>query len=269
MLKKGLGCEKPSFDSRDYQFSDLVVGVNRTKSSTFPEEYLPIITGPLYDQGDTQMCCACALSAARFVFELNDSGNIRYFSPGYIYGNRCKSSVIEGTYEGEGMYLKDAMKQLINKGICYADSLDVFGPYRFCKSKYLENNIPLDKEAYPFRISSYYAVKTEKEIMTAIMGTGAVVCSFLVTSGWFDVGKDGIIPTSGSIEGGHAVLIVGWKKINDKKYWIVQNSWGPNWGDEGFGYIEWDECKMMLEAYCLVDSIKEAEFRSKVIEEGD
>ena len=36
--------------------------------------------------------------------------------------------------------------------------------------------------------------------------------------------------------GGHAVEIVGWGiRSSDKmKYWIVRNSWGPNWGDGGY-----------------------------------
>jgi len=40
------------------------------------------------------------------------------------------------------------------------------------------------------------------------------------------------VHTSGSLEGGHAVKIVGWG--NDPsagEYWIVANSWGPTWGE--------------------------------------
>lgn len=35
---------------------------------------------------------------------------------------------------------------------------------------------------------------------------------------------------SGSMMGGHAVSIVGWKKVGDTPVWICKNSWGENWG---------------------------------------
>jgi len=34
---------------------------------------------------------------------------------------------------------------------------------------------------------------------------------------------------------GHSVLIVGWDDA--RKAWIVKNSWGTDWGDDGYGYI--------------------------------
>merc|ERR1712232_24276 len=39
--------------------------------------------------------------------------------------------------------------------------------------------------------------------------------------------------------GGHAIVSVGYG-INDHdglKYWLIQNSWGTHWGDDGFAML--------------------------------
>lgn len=262
MKKYGLGCMKSPYDSRDYQFSDLVPAASFW--NRLPKSYEPQIDLKVFDQGSSSMCCACAVAMSRYITESIDSGNTRLFSPGFIYGNRASSVVVDGVYEGEGMFLKDAMKQLIASGVCYYDTIPTFNSYENMRSAYNEKKEEADKEAYPFRVSSYYAVKSEKEIKKAIMASGSVLASFLVTSGWYDTESDGMIPSYGNIEGGHAVLIIGWKVIDGKQYWIILNSWGSSWGNNGLGYIETTE--MMIEAYCILDEVHELQLKDETSE---
>lgn len=48
---------------------------------------------------------------------------------------------------------------------------------------------------------------------------------FMYASGIFDECSDFVV--------NHAVTLVGYGKEGDKKFWVVQNSWGTSWGEEG------------------------------------
>lgn len=37
----------------------------------------------------------------------------------------------------------------------------------------------------------------------------------------------------GGWEGLHSVKMVGWGQLNGTQYWLVQNSWGADWGESG------------------------------------
>lgn len=50
-------------------------------------------------------------------------------------------------------------------------------------------------------------------------------------------------------KGGHGVVIVGYNDADH--YWICKNSWGPNWGENGFFRIRWGNCQIASYAVSL------------------
>jgi cathepsin B len=87
-------------------------------------------------------------------------------------------------------------------------------------------------------------LQSDSEIQGAIMTVGAVEVGFFVMEDFMNY-KSGIYKYQTGVQlGGHAVKVVGWGKEVDQFYWIVQNSWGPSWGEQGYFRIEnWHDDK--------------------------
>ena len=92
------------------------------------------------------------------------------------------------------------------------------------------------------------------------MQTGGVMIGVPVFDCFVNVGNDGIIKYDPNkdinSQGGHAQLLIGWKQINGKFYWITVNSWGTEWGDNGVGYLP-ENYPWSDNAYAVVDQVKE------------
>jgi C1A family cysteine protease len=77
-----------------------------------------------------------------------------------------------------------------------------------------------------------------------------------VYDSFYNTGKDGKVKVeTGNKEAdfNHAMVIVGWKQIGGFTYWKVQNSWGPDWGDNGYCYIV-QGSKIILDMYTVTDA---------------
>ena len=82
------------------------------------------------------------------------------------------------------------------------------------------------------------AIAGENAIKTELINNGPVHTGFTVYQDFMNY-KSGIYKhVSGSSLGGHAVVIIGYGVSNGTKYWICQNSWGANWGENGFFRIK-------------------------------
>jgi len=139
-----------------------------------------------------------------------------------------------GTYEAGGVNVHDAADYLIEYGVpdegCYPD------PHR-----------PYD---YPFesldgwenrtvKITNWGCIEKDYDaIKQGLIDHGPlVICISCYTN--FMSYDGGIYDTiEGEREGGHLVALMGYDDI--QRCWIVKNSWGDRWGDNGYVYISYD-----------------------------
>ena len=89
--------------------------------------------------------------------------------------------------------------------------------------------------------SYYYVDETVEAIKTAMLG-GPVACAIAVCGG-FSSYTGGCYEESCS-EINHGVLLVGWddSMCGGEGAWILKNSWGPDWGENGYMYIKYGSC---------------------------
>jgi C1A family cysteine protease len=71
--------------------------------------------------------------------------------------------------------------------------------------------------------------------------TGPIAVAFTVYDDFQAYGSGCYSHAWGNYSGGHAVLIVGWddSECSGLGAWIVKNSWGPGWGEDGYFKIRY------------------------------
>jgi C1A family cysteine protease len=91
-----------------------------------------------------------------------------------------------------------------------------------------------------------YLPKNSEQIKQAIMDYGALYTTMYYKSDYFR-SANYTYYYNGSEGINHAVLIAGWDDTKSTSggtgAWIVRNSWGPTWGQDGFFYVSYNDTR--------------------------
>jgi uncharacterized protein YjdB/C1A family cysteine protease len=100
----------------------------------------------------------------------------------------------------------------------------------------------------------------QNSIKQAIIDYGGLPASILWADNYFDKNKNTLYFPLDGYAPNHAIIIVGWD--NNKKTqagtgaWIIKNSWGTSWGENGFGYVAYED-KHITGNVCSFNSYSE------------
>jgi len=141
----------------------------------------------------------------------------------------------------DGGYIERSWQWLINVGVvtsrCFPYSAG-YGYVEPCISK-CKSSLVIYKK---YKASSYRKFAYINDIKTELFYYGPVETGFLVYLDFMNYASGIYYKNSDYLLGGHAVKIIGWGVSNGIEYWIVANSWGTTWGENGYFRFQINQC---------------------------
>lgn len=210
------------YAARRYQSSNLPPKVDLRSYLTTVEQ-----------QGDLNSCTANAMAGAYEYLAMRQLGTSGDVSRLFIYYN---ARHLDGSAEeDEGTYLRNCIKTLQQYGAC----LEKTWPYH-PQSVFHQPHENAYDEAARFLIEDAERIDIDLYAMKHCLAEGYPFAFGLQLFSSFDQAENkGRVPMPDPENeehyGGHAMLCVGY---SDKdKMFVVRNSWGTDWGNEGYCYI--------------------------------
>jgi hypothetical protein len=99
-----------------------------------------------------------------------------------------------------------------------------------------------DADSRTTRIASYTSPSSgggSADAVKAALMKGPLATDFDVYADFITYSGGVYKHVSGDNVGGHAVSLVGFD--DTKRAWLIRNSWGPEWGENGFAWISYDD----------------------------
>lgn len=166
------------------------------------------------------------------------------FSPAWVYNQ------INGGQDG-GSLLTDALQLVVDKGAASWQSM----PYSDTDFTTQPSSNAVT-EASAYKAFEYRAINSVQQMKAALANRNPVLAGISV---YRDLevlqGPNSVYnATTGASLGGHAITLVGYDDNKFNGAFKVINSWGVNWGDEGYFWLPYQMVSaVMMQALVLTD----------------
>ncbi len=228
--RKNLGWLPDEFDERDFVYKSKKTSAQFPSVVDHRKRYFRA-----WDQGDLGSCTAHAASAACMFLDVYDR-DMPVVVPSRIFVYYA-TRTLEGTkHSDSGATLRNTIKAIATWGYPPEDKW----PYDIRKFTIRPPEEVISLAAKE-RIKSYERLGRDLDHFREVIAEGhPIILGFAVYPSIYDrnVKKTGHIPVPKAgekREGGHAVLVCGYDDA--KEALIIRNSWGEDWGEEGYGYL--------------------------------
>jgi len=199
-------------------------------------------------QGKQSSCVAWAIGYALKAYqEFIETNSLIYFSPAFIYNQ------INNGRDG-GSRIMDALNLVSQQGLCTWNDMPYDqNDYRTQPSATARANAKTYKIDYWRQVN----IRDVKEVKAQVNSGYPVIIAANIDQGFENLNmynEQSIWKQRlGSERGGHAILVVGYD--DSKNAFKIINSWGTNWGQNGYGWIDYNYFPQVVrEGYVAKDA---------------
>ncbi len=136
--------------------------------------------------------------------------------------------------EEAGTSLKAAVDIARKQGVALMSDL----PFHIQTTMYLGPENAFYANCAQRKVSAYFNLLLNlSQWKTWLAGHGPILAALNVDASWDNAALNGgkvDVFKPNTVRGGHAICVIGYR--TDGRF-IVRNSWGTTWGDQGFGYL--------------------------------
>ena len=227
----GYGWRPDLPDTRDHAYSAPLAALKKLPVKVDMRAKCP----PVLNQGELGSCTANAISSAHLFDQMKQRARGK-FQPSrlFIYYNERR---MEGTINSDaGAYIRDGFKSIAKEGVC-PETQWLYDVTKFA----VKPTAGCYREATKHQAIQYLRLQQTLGQLKGCLAEGyPFVFGFTVYQSFesAQVARTGKVPLPSmgeSVLGGHATMAVGYSDADQR--FIVQNSWGAEWGDKGYFYM--------------------------------